>query len=253
MRCAVVGMLLALALALLAGVDGWLVPNKIARRAVSALLERAAPQDDALRLPKTKKAKATKAENAPAAAAAGAAAEEEGGDSDLDADMESLLDSLPSKRMRTAAGKGKKAKTIVKAAPARPEFSRTLNVGSVPERRPVLCKLLAKPAERAGLAERFDIPELSYFAANVTVRRQDPYTILVEGTIEAHIQAAASLPPQELVGTFDTLVLDTVSSGAAGSMSFDDATDYDEEIQKNGDLDIGEIAAQYFYLELFGA
>jgi hypothetical protein len=40
----------------------------------------------------------------------------------------------------------------------------------VPERRPVLCKLLAKEKEREGLAERFDIPELLYFAANVTVR-----------------------------------------------------------------------------------
>lgn len=251
MRCSAVSVLSALALALLAGVDGFLPTNKIARISASALFERAARKEEVVK-PKVKKV--TNAENAPAAATTGAAAvEEEGGDSELDADMESLLDSLPSKRMRTAAGKGKKAKTVVKAAPARPEFSRTLNVGSVPERRPVLCKLLAKPAERAGLAERFDIPELSYFAANVTVRRQDPYTILVEGTIEAHIQAAASLPPQELVGTFDTLVLDTVSSGAAGSMSFDDATDYDEEIQKNGDLDIGEIAAQYFYLELFGA
>ena len=44
----------------------------------------------------------------------------------------------------------------------------------VPVRRPVLCKLLAKENERAGLAARFDIPELIYFAANVTVTRRDP-------------------------------------------------------------------------------
>ena len=85
-----------------------------------------------------------------------------------------------------------------KSAPVGPEFSRVLNVAQVrwqkkiktvngygwvslifsigqmkscqvPERRPVLCKLLAKEKEREGLAERFDIPELLYFAANVTV------------------------------------------------------------------------------------
>ena len=176
-----------------------------------------------------------------------AAAQEE------DAELERLVDNLPSKRMRSAPSGKKARKARVKVVPLRPEFSRIINVGAVPEKRPVLCKLLAKPAEREGLALRFDLPELSHFAANVTVRRQDPYTILVEGTIEAHITAATQLlPPQEIFGSFETLVLDTVSSGAAKeSMSFEEATDYDEEIAPNGDIDIGEIAAQYFALEVF--
>lgn len=170
-----------------------------------------------------------------------------------DAELERLVDNLPSKRMRSAPSGKKARKARVKVVPLRPEFSRIINVGAVPEKRPVLCKLLAKPAEREGLALRFDLPELSHFAANVTVRRQDPYTILVEGTIEAHITAATQLlPPQEIFGSFETLVLDTVSSGAAKeSMSFEEATDYDEEIAPNGDIDIGEIAAQYFALEVF--
>ena len=52
----------------------------------------------------------------------------------------------------------------------------------------VLCKLLAKEQERVLVAERFDIPELLYFASNVTLSRSDAVTILVEGTIEAHIR-----------------------------------------------------------------
>ena len=174
-----------------------------------------------------------------------------GEEEDNDEELERLVDNLPSKRMRSAPS-GKKARKV-KAVPPRPEFSRIINVASVPERRPVLCKLVAKPAEREGLSLRFDLPELSHFAANVTVRRQDPYTILIEGTIEAQITAASQLlPPQEISGSFETLVLDTVSSGAAkDAMSFEDATDYDEEIAANGDIDIGEISAQYFSLEVF--
>lgn len=166
-----------------------------------------------------------------------------------DEELEALADNLPSKRMRSSLSskKGKKPKP----APARAEFSRIINVASIPDKRAVLCKLLAKPAERAGLALRFDLPELSYFAANVTVRRRDPYTLLIEGTIEARITASTLLPPQEVQADFDTLVLDNLSSGKVSGLTFEDATDYDEEIGSNGDIDIGEIAAQYFSLELF--
>lgn len=165
--------------------------------------------------------------------------------------LDELADMVPLKKMRASAGTKKTKKAKPKPIPLKPEFSRVLNIGSVPEKRPVLCKLLAKPSECAGLAERFDIPELSYFSANVTVRRQDPYTILVEGSIEAHISAGSKsiLPPQEIFSSFETLVLDTISG--TGGMSFDDATDYDDEVAANGDIDIGEIAAQYFSLELF--
>jgi hypothetical protein len=174
-------------------------------------------------------------------------------DSEVEAELERrLIDNLPSKRMRSAPSGKKARKDKVKSVPMKPEFSRILNVGSIPDKRPVLCKLLAKPAERQGLALRFDLPELSHFAANVTVQRQDPYTIRVEGTIEAHITTpSALLPPQEITGTFETLVLDSISSGAAkGAVSFSEATDYDEEIAPNGDMDLGEISAQYFSLEL---
>jgi hypothetical protein len=83
-----------------------------------------------------------------------------------------------------------------------PEFSRIVSVGQVPEKRPVLCKLIAKPGERKGLAERFDIPDLTYFAANVTLKRSDPSTVMVLGSIEAHISykqliAPASTSPGE--------------------------------------------------------
>jgi hypothetical protein len=40
------------------------------------------------------------------------------------------------------------------------------------------------------------------------------------------------------------------SGGGAGAPRLEDADDYDDEVAPNGDLDIGEIAAQYLSLEL---
>jgi len=176
-------------------------------------------------------------------------------------EMESLFGKMKGKRMGGGGGGSEasklKKKKKKKLAPLTPEFSRILNVASVPDRRSVLCKLLANPSERAGLAERFDLPELSYFAANVTVKRQDQSTILVVGKLEAHIKAGEVLPPQQIFGDFDTLLLigggglaDSATSASSGP-TFEDSTDYDDEIGANGDIDIGEIASQYLSLELF--
>ena len=47
--------------------------------------------------------------------------------------------------------------------------------------RPVSCKLLAKPDECSALAGRFDIPELMYLSANVTLERSEMHCIEVTG------------------------------------------------------------------------
>lgn len=122
-------------------------------------------------------------------------------------------------------------------------------LSKIPGRRPVLCKLLAKEKERIGLAERFDIPELTYFAANVTVSRQDPGTIMVKGTLEAHMKGGDIMPLEVITSEFDTMILD--NTGASTGVSLDEAMDYDEEVDKDGNIDLGEIAAQYLSLELF--
>ncbi len=100
-----------------------------------------------------------------------------------------------------------------------------------------------------GLAARFDIPELIYFAANVTVSRRDPGSIIVTGDIEAHIKGGELMEPEVLEGDFETLLLD--NTGSLSGVSFDEAMDYDDEVDKEGNIDLGEIAAQYLSLELF--
>ena len=128
------------------------------------------------------------------------------------------------------------------------EFSRIVNSAQVTERRPVLCKIIAKEHERVALAERLDVYRIPYLAANITITRKDQASILVEGVLAAQIKDGEELDPYDVNCDFDTLVLDN-SSGAG--ISFEEATDYDDEIGPSGDLDIGEITAQYLSMELF--
>ena len=143
------------------------------------------------------------------------------------------------------AKKKKKRKPI----PLVPEFSRVLNTGQIPRDRPVMCRLLARDKEREGLAERFDMPEITYFSANVTAKRADRTSILVQGNLEAHIKAGKLLRTDSIVTTFETMLLDNTGVGIA--LSLEDATEYDDQVDENGDIDIGEIASQYLSLELF--
>jgi len=87
----------------------------------------------------------------------------------------------------------KSANKKVKFSPPLPEFSRLVNIGQIPPNRPVLCKILAKEKERNGLEKRFDIFKLEYFAANVTISRQNFESILVEGRFEAHIKSGRTM------------------------------------------------------------
>ena len=45
----------------------------------------------------------------------------------------------------------------------------------------------------------------------------------------------------------DSLFYNNIFTG----VSFDEEMDYDDEVDKNGNIDLGEIAAQYLSLEMF--
>ena len=142
-----------------------------------------------------------------------------------------------------------------KILPPPTEFSRIVNVGQVPPNgRPVLCRIIAKEKERLGLSKRFDIDELTFFSANVTLIRRDTNSIQVTGNFEAQMKVAELVPAEVLTGEFDTLLLD--NSGNGGSyggdsyLDFSSNMDYDDEVGTDGSIDIGEIASQYFSLEM---
>lgn len=167
----------------------------------------------------------------------------------------STLPALMAKSNKNYKGSGKEsasgASPVKKILPPKAEFSRLVNANQVPQRRSVLCRIVAKEKECQGLAKRFDISELSYFGANVTLIRRDSNSIQVTGTFEAHLKIAELVDPEVIREDFDTLLLD--NSGAmpgSESLSFEDNMDFDDEIGSDGAIDIGEIAAQYFSLEM---
>ena len=107
---------------------------------------------------------------------------------------------------------------------------------------------MAKENERKALAHRFDLPNLAFFAANVTISKTGVATVLVEGSLEALITSPIMEDGQKITTEFDTILLNNI--GASEKLSFDDNTDYDDEINANGDIDVGEIASQYLGMEL---
>lgn len=143
----------------------------------------------------------------------------------------------------------KKPKKKVRMAPPSPEFSRIMNIASIPQQKAVLCRLVANPKECDSLAERFEIPEIVSFASNVTVtREQSGVGLYVEGEFTVEIGSGSELlPTTEITSTFETNVLINVD----GSLSFEEATDYDDEVDESGDIDLGEISAQYFGIEMY--
>jgi hypothetical protein len=138
-----------------------------------------------------------------------------------------------------------------KPVPLTPEFSRIINVAQISPRKTVQCKLLAKESERKSLSERFDVEGINYFAANVTLARQDIQSILVTGTISAVISNGELFPEDYINSEFDTILLDNSNVPIGERLNIDDATDYDEEVGPTGDIDVGEIAAQYLSLEIY--
>ena len=150
----------------------------------------------------------------------------------------------------SCAAKSKGKKGAQKYTVPVPEFSRVLNAGQIPSNRPVMCRLLAKEKERAGLALRLGVPNITYFSANITSHRSGPGSIIIAGKLEAHVKGG-EFYSEEVTGSFETQVLDNTGWDAGSRVSLADAQDYDEEVSPDGDIDIGEIASQYLSLEMF--
>ena len=77
-----------------------------------------------------------------------------------------------------------------------------------------------KETERRNLAERFDIPKLELFSANITLRRRDGVSIVVEGSIEAHIRFGEQLDIEKISNSFDTLLLNNFGRSSSGTINF---------------------------------
>ena len=83
--------------------------------------------------------------------------------------------------------------------------------------------ILWKEIERRNLAERFDIPQLELFSANITLRRRDSVSIVVEGSIEAHIRFGEQLDIEIISNNFDTLLLNNFGKSSSGNFHSGDS------------------------------
>lgn len=129
---------------------------------------------------------------------------------------------------------------------AKPEFSRIVHLSKVPRIKPVSCRLIAKQTERIALSERFNLGELTYLAANVTLSRRSPSGVLIEGNIVAHVNYDCE-DPDILSESFETVLLNNYDSGAE-KVAFEDAKDCDDEVAGDGNIDVGEIVGEYLSL-----
>lgn len=89
------------------------------------------------------------------------------------------------------------------------------------------------------------------YIANITISRQDITTIIVQGNIAATIYNGDIFPLEYVQEDFDTILLDNTSLNSGDRINIEDAVDYDDEVKSNGDIDIGEIAAQFLSLEIY--
>lgn len=140
---------------------------------------------------------------------------------------------------------------------AAPEFSRRIQIESIIPDKARLEAVEATPQECDALAKRFDLQSLAYLKAKLKILRVSDGNILrVEGDIEADVvqTCVVSLQgvPAEIKAHFDSYFTED------GKEVIDDenfSIELEEEegpdlVVSNGMLDLGELTAQYFALEL---
>ena len=137
-----------------------------------------------------------------------------------------------------------------------PEFSRLISVeGIIPDKTRVE-SILATEDECAALAKRFDIRGLFHFKAELKIRRISGGTaVKIEGSISADIVQSCVVSLRDVYNrveaSFETFFAEPVDDRDADNdeMQLDGDEDAPEMIH-NGQIDLGEVAAQYLYLEL---
>ncbi len=130
-----------------------------------------------------------------------------------------------------------------------PEFSRLVEVGKI-HARALDMDISANPAERAALAKRLGLLDLTSLTARVELRRGDNGMIEAEGSLaaEAVQQCVATLEPlpvkvhESLTGLFASPEFFEKQKNSAEIV---DVLDDAPEPIVNGSIDIGELVSQH--------
>jgi uncharacterized metal-binding protein YceD (DUF177 family) len=138
---------------------------------------------------------------------------------------------------------------------AHPEFSRLIAIEGITPDKVRKEAIEASEAECAALAKRFDLRELSNLKAKLNIRRISGGTaVRVEGKFEADVIQTCVVSLQDVHGRvqghFDTFFAEEPEdTGMDAELSMDDDETSPEMITK-GNIDLGEVVAQYLSLEL---
>lgn len=137
-----------------------------------------------------------------------------------------------------------------------PEFSRLIAIEGIMPDKLRQEEIEATPEECAALAERFGIRSLSGLSARLSIRRVtgDAAAVRIECRFEADIVQACVVSlqdiPAHIDGKFDTYFTEKPGEeGGEVEFSHDDEESTPEMVT-NGNIDMGEVVAQYLSLEI---
>lgn len=135
-----------------------------------------------------------------------------------------------------------------------PEFSRRIAVEGITPDKVRKETIEATEEECAALAKRFDLRELSCFRADLSIHRVDGGVVRLSGRFEADVVQTCVVSLQDVhshvSGDFETFFSeDTHRLDEEEVELYLDEEDAPEAIM-DGEIDLGEIVAQYLSLEL---
>ncbi len=129
-----------------------------------------------------------------------------------------------------------------------PPFERIVHVSQISKKRSTICRIAAQGKELMTIAKKSDfLLPLESFQANVTLSWMDQSRILIEGKFVGKPQITKT---RGIIvrGEFETILL--CNYGNPEPTKFSKSTDCDDEVDETGNIDIAQIATQYFDLEL---
>lgn len=136
-----------------------------------------------------------------------------------------------------------------------PEFSRLIAVEGISPDKVRKEALEANKQECAALAKRFDLRELSFLKGEISIRRIEGGDVVrLQGKFTAEVVQTCVVSLQDvhesIAGEFETYFAEKNGRREEDDLDFLEDDDNAPEAVINGNIDLGELLAQYMALEL---
>lgn len=136
----------------------------------------------------------------------------------------------------------------------KPELSRLVAIEGISTDRARAEVITATPAECKALAERFEVRELENVKATINIRRVAGGTaVKLDGDIEADVVQSCVISLADvhdhIKAHFETFFTENAED-VTDDIEFSPDDDDPPEMVQNGQIDLGEVVAQYLSLEI---